>query len=567
MLLAGAGLSAAAGVPAAWDVQRDLLLRVAQAQGDKPEDPFAWWRDRAGQDAEYDSLLAAVGRTSLERMNLLRSYFEPTEDERDQGIKVPSAAHRAVAQLMRDGLIRIALTLNFDLLLETALRDLGVEPTIVSTTADVEGMEPLHAQRCLVWHLHGDYTQPEMLNTPDELDTYSPVVGQRLHEVFDQYGLIVVGWSAMWDPALREALAGCSSRRYPTTWVDLAALSETARRLAVSRDATIVQANADDWLARVAQACESLADSQAPHPLTILATVAAAKRDLESGRRPIATHDAFKAHLEQLRALPARDRTRLDDPALGDHATRAVAIEDAAKLPAALVGVLAYWGTLETDGWWIPEIGRFGRRLRASGLIDRIDIIQSPAVILLYAGGVAAVAGSHWQRVAHLLCNATAEDLQFGDLPAAACLGPRALYPHDHWPARRLHRYLAEPISANLCLGAEAYLDAWERWTFLVETFVRDRDLQGQTIGGDELPYLQVDGYSDNMSVPAHTALVREPRVVTALLAYGLFEKDPARWHAAATKAAQRYAQWAQQLTSRRSGFLPSDRRYPWDPE
>lgn len=199
-VLAGAGLSVGAGVPAAWQVQRELLGRAAAAAGDSPVDPFVWWREKTGVDAAYDAVLYATARTPSARKDLLSPMFEPTEQERAAGVKVPSAGHRALARLMRDGLVRVVVTLNFDRLIETALRELGVEPTVISTVDDVRGMEPLHMQKHLVWHLHGDYTNPEMLNTPDELREYDPVVNVRLDELFDQYGLLVVGWSTEWDP-------------------------------------------------------------------------------------------------------------------------------------------------------------------------------------------------------------------------------------------------------------------------------------------------------------------------------------------------------------------------------
>jgi hypothetical protein len=42
-VLLGAGASVAAGVPAAWDVQRNLIERVAAAEGvEGIGDPFAW---------------------------------------------------------------------------------------------------------------------------------------------------------------------------------------------------------------------------------------------------------------------------------------------------------------------------------------------------------------------------------------------------------------------------------------------------------------------------------------------------------------------------------------------
>lgn len=304
VVLAGAGLSVGAGVPAAWQIQERLLTRIAAASGEKPDDVFGWWKNRTGRDAKYDELLHAAAPTPFGRKDLLREFFEPTDSEREAGLKVPSAAHRAIAQMMADGLVRIVITLNFDLLIETALRDLGIEPTVVSTAADAAGMEPLHAQRHLIWHLHGDYTNPEMLNTPDELRTYPTHIGLRLDEVFDQYGLLVVGWSARWDPALIGALARCSSRRYPTFWLDHFPLNGDAAKLAKARDANVVIEDAGEWLPMVIEACGAI-EHRETDPLTTASAVATLKRDLSFGRLPVGAHDLLLEEVQRIRELQA----------------------------------------------------------------------------------------------------------------------------------------------------------------------------------------------------------------------------------------------------------------------
>jgi hypothetical protein len=106
-VLLGAGVSIAAGVPSAWAVQEDLILKVAQAEGVTPEDPFTWYRERFGKPSTYDDLLDTLTHTPIERQALLRGYFEPTEEEREQGTKLPTAAHRAVARLVAAGLVRV----------------------------------------------------------------------------------------------------------------------------------------------------------------------------------------------------------------------------------------------------------------------------------------------------------------------------------------------------------------------------------------------------------------------------------------------------------------------------
>ncbi|WP_329462260.1 hypothetical protein [Streptomyces sp. NBC_01431] len=49
-----------------------------------------------------------------------------------------------------------------------------------------------------------------MLNTPEGLSPYDPAVDEILGRIFADYNLVISGWSAAWDPALRNALSRCS---------------------------------------------------------------------------------------------------------------------------------------------------------------------------------------------------------------------------------------------------------------------------------------------------------------------------------------------------------------------
>jgi len=164
--LLGAGVSRSSGVPTAWEVLEELVRRAAAATGEHDvEDPAAWWLSRTGAAPTYPAVLAEVAATQDERRAVLAEFFERSEDDAEDGVKVPTAGHRALAQLANAGLTRIFVTTNFDLLLEEALRDESIEPVVLSTPDAIAGMEPLHAQRCVVIHAHGDYLNPSVLNT------------------------------------------------------------------------------------------------------------------------------------------------------------------------------------------------------------------------------------------------------------------------------------------------------------------------------------------------------------------------------------------------------------------
>lgn len=148
----------------------------------------------------------------------MRSYFEPTDEERRNGLKVPTAAHRTMAQLALSGHVHLFLTTNFDRLLETAINDVGIVPQVLSTPDSIVGAVPFSQTRCTVVKLSGDYMDTQIKNTPEELEAYDPAVDSLLDKVMDEYGFIVSGWSAEWDAALRGAFERSPSRRYSMFW-------------------------------------------------------------------------------------------------------------------------------------------------------------------------------------------------------------------------------------------------------------------------------------------------------------------------------------------------------------
>lgn len=96
-----------------------------------------------GKAVDYSSLLGEVVKTPTERVNLMKSYFEPTEEERQSHLKEPTKAHRAIAKMAKNGYLRVVLTTNFDRLLEKALNDEGITPQVICHEDDIEGATPL----------------------------------------------------------------------------------------------------------------------------------------------------------------------------------------------------------------------------------------------------------------------------------------------------------------------------------------------------------------------------------------------------------------------------------------
>lgn len=466
----GAGISVPSGVPSAWGVQKQLIQRVAAVENESPTDPFDWYLQRFGVEPSYESLLEKLAPTQVERQRLLRSFFEPDEEEREQALKRPTQGHRAIARLVRSGDVRIVLTLNFDRLMEAALRDEGIEPVVISHPSDIHGLPPLHTLGALVVHLHGDYLNPTaMRNTQQELAGYESHVDQFLDRIIFDYGLVLVGWSATYDPALVRALSRSPRRVYTPYWIEPRDLSELAQGLRAALGAVKVSATADAALGNLADAVDSLKERAARHPLAVAAAVGTAKRYLSDRATAIGLHDLIKQELDRLRNQNdlLQSHTGEESPD-GGYPAMVARVEEATFVPTALLATAAYWGSDSTDRWWIPEIPRFARQARGSGLTDVLRLQMICAGQFLYSAGVAAVAAGRYDLARSLIRMPVPAPYE-GVRLAGDALTPETIVSSSSSgsPAKRLFQRIEPIFVEHLATGKQQFEDSWEAFDFL----------------------------------------------------------------------------------------------------
>lgn len=467
MLLLGAGVSIAAGVPSAWGVQERLVEQLAAQHGEKrPKEPEEWFRAKFGTALKYDSLLEALGRTMTERQQLLRQFFEPSEGAIGIDAKRPSAAHHAIAGLVAAGSVRIVVTLNFDRLVETAIREQGIEPTIAASPNEISGLAPLHTLDALVVHLHGDYLTPRsMLNTASELARYPPVVNRFLNRLLADHGVIAVGWSADYDPSLVAALKRTPSRHFTSYWINPGTPSTAAEELRIRIGAPHIRASADDALGRLFDASAALASRHAKHALTVPVAVATTKRFISGHATAVGLHDALHAEFAEVRRLPEFNRVQPGE--LGTSETYEGLLgsaQEGVRVAEALIATAAYWGNQRTDSFWVSEIERFAQPSDSSGITALLDLEQLPAVHFSVAATVAAVASGRLDLAHRLLA-----DQWIGTRgrdrsePAAVALSPSRGLPKDATPNASLHRRLADLFVNELGITQASYDEAWEK--------------------------------------------------------------------------------------------------------
>lgn len=303
-LLLGSGISRAAGIPTGYEVYLDLIRTLASAYQEYREDMLddelkPWYEQKFQVDPDYSRVLRNLGRTPTQRQNILRRYFEASEADLTDGKKVPTQAHKSIAHLVRKGYIKVIVTTNFDRLLETALRDEGIEPYIVSTQDGVKGMIPLahitsEARQCLIVKINGDYLDSRILNTDEELSKYKPELNKLLKQIFDEFGLIIAGWSGVYDTALRSALMSCKNHRYSTYWLSRnnAKVEEDTNRLISHRKAEKIEMpSADAFFTQILEKIESIESFSSIHPLSDKILVETVKRYLAEDKYRIKLRD------------------------------------------------------------------------------------------------------------------------------------------------------------------------------------------------------------------------------------------------------------------------------------
>lgn len=489
-LLLGSGISSAAGIPTGWQVVTALVQRAAvAAEPDNPQapraaaaDPETWWARHSDEPLGYSTLLAHLAPTPASRQALLAGFFEPTEDDRQAGRKIPTAGHRAVARLVARGSIRVVLTTNFDRLIERALEDEGVSPQVLHDAGRLASATPLAHAPATVVKLHGDYADLEQRNTMAELSSYPPALTKFLTRVFDDYGLVICGWSAEWDHALVEALEAVRARRYPLFWSTHGAPTEPARRLIGLHGAvSIAGLSADELFTGLLTRLDALDRLTAPPPSRDLA-VAQLKKALADPTRRIDVFDLLDTETT-LVVDAATDRERHPLNASDDR-------EQVERYRAdcdTLLHLLAT-GVFHDDGTYDTLWTRTLQRLLnvrgpfpAGPVIDVMDALRHlPALLAFWVAGVAAICARRERTLGVLLRDPFWRYPDGQDLRAniGFALHPAKVLNRDrlnawdgvarHYPASRLLRQTCREPLRLIEPDDEAYTQACDRLEYLV---------------------------------------------------------------------------------------------------
>ena len=296
-LLLGSGISRSAGIPSGWEVEEKLIQMLGDLQkvyGVK--DWHQWYKERYGGPASYSSLLGELATTPTERESLMKPFFEPTEEERESGKKEPTKAHRAIAQLAKEGYIRVILTTNFDRLLEMALEAEGVTPQVITHEGDIAQRTPLvHSDRPTIVKINGDYMDCKFRNTTEELDEYPEEMKQYLQRIFEDYGLVTCGWSGDWDKGLIRLMEGAPHPRYSSFFTSVGEAGAGLKSLSLSREGeTMLIKGADELFSELCEQVMALKELAVRTNMSQEVRIARVKKYLSSEQHAIDFADTIE---------------------------------------------------------------------------------------------------------------------------------------------------------------------------------------------------------------------------------------------------------------------------------
>lgn len=435
-LLVGSGISRDTGILTAGEITDDLIIKIAGDKikpGQKPQD---WYTEmHEGRAPTFTSLFAELAKSNEDRSAILRPYFEPVDkDGKPQKIE-PTPAHRSIARLVRDGVIRMIITPNFDPLLEEAIKiETGKNPVVITHESDPRLME-VTGDQCHIVKTNGNYPSTDLKLTPDDLASYDKNLADYLDRIFSEYGLVICGWSGNHDAGLVKILTAERIRRFAIFWCNHDApekIPEVIRnKLHLS---TIGIRTANEFFGDLEQQIEILRSHERKTTLTVERSIQKVKEALKESRPELTLSDLINIEvdhvLDELNREGFVTGTNIDGKAC--YQQRLEDIERVTAPLAAMVATIAYYDN-ENYGDIISDVIErlvnverkdsfpVGNRKVTYFSGEKLNhLLQQlrfyPALLVLYAAGICAVDKRNLKTVEALLLKPSIREIDLSNV-------------------------------------------------------------------------------------------------------------------------------------------------------
>ncbi|OCA88739.1 SIR2 family protein [Pseudobacillus wudalianchiensis] len=428
-LLLGSGISYSAGIPTGRGILREFCRRIMFVNGAEEHDPVHWYEKKYGKAPLYNEVIELLAKTSSERNGLLKEFFEPTLEEVEQKQKVPTEAHYMIAKLVQRGYIKVIVTTNFDRLLEHALDEHNVQYQTLYHDTDIEGMKPLAHADCTVLKVNGDYRDTRFKNVTDELDNYTLPLAQLLRRVFDEYGIIVSGWSAEWDTALRELIKSVKGRRYSWYWHAFSEkLTPDADELISFRDAIKIvdPKGADHFFTELYENVINIAKIKKVSPENIQVKTKRLKHYIQD-RREIELREMLTDQTRKVTSFLFEQRYT-GEATVEELSVRIQTVAEKSKTLAMLAAILAYYiRTSEQAELLIQTAERLTGSRHHHGDASLLATQEIPLQAVFYSIGISAVMKKNYQLLNKLFTLPKVQDPHRHHLSFLAATAPQTV--------------------------------------------------------------------------------------------------------------------------------------------
>ncbi|QNK47579.1 SIR2 family protein [Brevibacterium sp. PAMC23299] len=483
----GSGVSYSAGIKTGWGIVEELCMQLQFIEEGQENtlNPIDWYEKTYGELPRYDVILELLGKTTSERNAILERYFIPTKEEAEDGIKTPTKAHRSIAKLVKKGYIKVILTTNFDRLMEHALDEEHVNYQVLHDESGINGMKPYVHSECTVIKINGDFKDIRFKNIEAELSLYPERVVELLESIFEEFGLIISGWSADWDTALKTIIKSVKSRRYSWYWHSLKAeVTSGGRELIGHREASLIvdSDGADSFFSKLLDNVEAIEKLEIVNDLDYNTVIAKVKSYISTDRE-IDLQDLIMHEVKRIKefilSVSVNDRSLFEEEKLFSILKL---YEQETKNLAGIIATISYYGKKKFyQDLIISTLQSLTDNFHSSGGFEElVDTQQLPLSIVLYASGIGAVLKKDYDQLNNIFVEPIIQNdlyrgrnISFVEIstpikPLTNQLKRTTQYERKYLPASDYMFEIMEPIFNHLVFSTKEYDYSFDIFEFLL---------------------------------------------------------------------------------------------------
>ncbi len=304
-----------------------------------------------------------------------------------------------------------------------------------------------------------------------------------LDQVFDEFGLLVCGWSGAWDTALRNAILRAPARRFTTFWLAKGEPTEEAKKIIQQRRAEVIHIeSADQFFTELWGNVESLEELDPFPPVSTAVAVATVKRYLADSRHRIRLHDLVHKETERVyqELLSERFDTQNNKITKEFYQQRMREYEALMGRLVAMLAALSYHDTGENAHLLTRCIEWLTQVPQQYGKVVQIELQYYPALLLAYATGISALAARRFHNLAAILKEPKYRDYRYNGIkPAIEMLNVQSVFTDYNWVSRQNaeHEYtlfnnylydLLRPILHNYLPEDVGYEETFDTFEYLL---------------------------------------------------------------------------------------------------